>query len=52
MLADEALQRLASGARDDGDADFAAFVEQRLEFLRRVRAALNRTKNANELSFM
>ena len=38
--ADEALQRLASGARDDGDADFAAFVEQRLEFLRRVRAAL------------
>lgn len=39
--ADKALQRLATGALEDGDPGFAAFVEQRLEFLRRVRAALD-----------
>jgi len=42
--ADEALQRLAAGARADGDAEFAAFVQQRLGFLRRVRAALEAGK--------
>lgn len=38
--ADEALDRLAQSARDEGDAYFARFVEQRRDFLRQVRAAL------------
>lgn len=38
--ADEALLRLAERARTDGDADFAAFVEQRRIFLQQVRDAL------------
>jgi hypothetical protein len=39
--ADQALERLASSARSDGDMVFAAFVEERRAFLRQVRAALD-----------
>lgn len=38
--ADQTLLRLAERVRADGDADFAAFVEQRRLFLQQVRAAL------------
>lgn len=43
--ADRALDRLAQSARDEGDAAFAVFVENRRAFLRQVRAALD---EANE----
>jgi hypothetical protein len=39
--ADQALARLAESVRADGDADFAAFVEERRRFLQQVRAALD-----------
>jgi len=39
--ADQALERLASSARTDGDGDFALFVDERRMFLQQVRAALN-----------
>lgn len=38
--ADRALERLAAGARAEGDADFARFVDERRAFLRQVRSAL------------
>lgn len=39
--ADRALDRLAQSARDEGDLQFATFVENRRTFLQQVRAALN-----------
>lgn len=39
--ADQALERLISSARDDGDTEFAAFVAQRRAFLAQVREAIN-----------
>ena len=39
--ADEALQRLIASARDDGDEEFTAFVEQRRVFLQQVRHAMD-----------
>lgn len=38
--ADQTLDRLAQGARDDGDYATATFIDQRREFLRQVRSAL------------
>ena len=39
--ADAALDRLLASARDNGDAEFAAFIEQRRAFLRQVREAMS-----------
>lgn len=39
--ADQALERLAASALNDGDPDFAAFIDERRAFLRQVRAALD-----------
>ena len=38
--ADQALERLISSARDDGDTEFAEFVAQRRTFLAQVREAI------------
>ncbi len=40
LAAEQALERLAAAARDEGDGDFADFVESRRTFLSHVRAAL------------